>query len=88
MDYALNVLFYAIEKRKAIFIVEIKTKETSEIVHFLLEDYNLAPLGLLSNYFETYHNFEFPQNLNPKLRRQWTVAHAIDKFTYEFFNKI
>ena len=41
----------------------------------------------LQDYFEVYGKYEYSDNLNPTLRRQWKTANIIDNLTSYFFDQ-
>lgn len=41
-------------------------------------DRSMKPIGDLQDAFDVYHQFEFDNDLNPKLRRQWRTAALAD----------
>lgn len=52
-------------------------------VYYSLEldpgDRSMKPIGTLQEAFDVYHRFEYDNDLNPTLRRQWRTAALADQ---------
>jgi hypothetical protein len=82
----IEILLYIKKEQIHGFIIAVKTHDIINIVQFIIEDNALILLGKLKSYFDIYHEFEIPNNLNPHLRRKWYVAEQIDYFVYDFIS--
>ncbi|HWO42165.1 MAG TPA: hypothetical protein VNO43_10215 [Candidatus Eisenbacteria bacterium] len=46
---------------------------------------SMTPIGNLQNAFDVYHRYEYDDNLNPALRRQWKTAFLADQIVSALF---
>ena len=84
MIQTIEILLFLKRKEISYFSIKITSEYTEDIVSFQIRKNNLTPLGKMQDYFEIYHEFEFKENLNPRLRRAWEVAEVIDTFSEEY----
>ena len=74
-------------------IIAHDIRKSLNTMHF---DFTISPLTHkmtlcseceLQDYFAVYGKYEYSDNLNPTLRRQWKTANIIDNLTSYFFDQ-
>lgn len=72
--------------------VDNEIRKSLNTMHY---DFTISPLshrmthreGQLQDFFEVYNKYEYSDNLNPTLRRQWKTANIIDSLTAYLFDQ-
>ena len=53
-----------------------------EFYTFYIQDNSMHPFGELEDCMDLYSKYEYCDNLNPKLRKQWKVGNIADNLAY------